>query len=147
MGGGIHGAGRCRAAHAGRGALGAGGRSRVGNLRAAHRWALDHRPADAGRIVAALYWYGYFRGPAEVFVWADETVEYLDADDPSAVGALATASLGAWRRGDLARSRQLGERALALDPAPGTRFARTALRSAAGLAGDQLAASCTATPC
>ncbi len=55
----------------------------LGNLRAAHRWALDHRPTDAGRIIAALYWYGYFRGPAEVFAWADETVECLDADDPS----------------------------------------------------------------
>ena len=42
-------------------------------------------------------------------------VERLDDDEPSAAGALATASLGAWRRGDL-RSRGLGERAVALDP-------------------------------
>ena len=116
----------------------------LGNLRAAHRWALEHEPVLARRIVAALFWYGYFRGPAEVFEWADETIEDLPDGDPTVVGALATAALGAWRRGDLARSRQLGERAIALDtspqPAPGARFARTALRSAAGLAGDQLSA-------
>jgi predicted ATPase/DNA-binding SARP family transcriptional activator len=113
----------------------------LGNLRAAHRWALEHDPSQARRIVAALYWHGYFRGPAEVFEWADDTIEHLDEGDPTAVGALATAALGAWRRGDLASARQLGERALALDtgaqPAPGARFAREALRSAAGLAGDQ----------
>ena len=112
----------------------------LGNLRAAHRWALDHEPVQARRIMAALFWYGYFRGPAEVFEWADQTIEHLPDGDPTVVGALATAALGAWRRGDLTRSRQLGERAIARGPAPGTRFAWTALRSAAGLAGDQLGA-------
>ena len=73
----------------------------LGNLRAAHRWALDHQPVQARRIIAALFWYGYFRGPAEVFEWADETIEHLPDGDPTVVGALATAALGAWRRGDL----------------------------------------------
>ena len=118
----------------------------LGNLRAAHRWALDHDAIGARRIVAALYWYDYFHGPAEIVEWADATVERLTADEaePSAVGALATAALGACRRGDLDRACRLGERAVALDrgrdPSPGARFARTALRSALGLAGDQLGA-------
>ena len=79
-------------------------------------------------------------------MWADETVERLAAGevDPTVVGALATAALGAWRRGDLARARELGERAIGLDTgpqvAPGSRFAREALRSASGLGGDQLTA-------
>ena len=112
----------------------------VANLRAAHRWCVDHDPASAMRIVAALYWYAYWYGPPEVFAWADDTVvRFAASGDPHLPGAYATAAVGAWRRADFDRARALAQRGIELAAAAGdpasARFAWEALRSTELLAG------------
>jgi tetratricopeptide (TPR) repeat protein len=112
----------------------------LANLRAAHRWCLDHDHALATRLVAALFWYAYFHGPAELFAWADETVvRCTDASLAGLPGTHATAALGWWRRGDLARAQTTAERGIDLagdDDPVSARFAWEALRSTVALAGD-----------
>jgi predicted ATPase/DNA-binding winged helix-turn-helix (wHTH) protein len=112
----------------------------LANIRAALSWCLDHDPLSASDIVAALYWYAYWYGTAEVFDWADRTVEVVSSmTSPRVAAALATAAAGSCRRGDLDRARMLAERAIALaqgtDPGA-ARFAWEALRSAELLSGD-----------
>jgi predicted ATPase/DNA-binding SARP family transcriptional activator len=112
----------------------------LANLRAAHRWSLDHDPELATRLGAALFWYAYFHGPAELFAWADETVaRYPDGSLAGLPGAYATVALGWWRRGDLSRARAAAETGIELagdrDPVA-ARFAWEALRSTEALAGD-----------
>jgi predicted ATPase/DNA-binding SARP family transcriptional activator len=112
----------------------------LANLRAAHRWSLDHDHALATRLVAALFWYAYFHGPAELFAWADETVTRCSGRSlPGLPGAYATVALGWWRRGDLSRARTAAETGIELaerHDAVAARFAWEALRSTEALAGD-----------
>jgi predicted ATPase/DNA-binding SARP family transcriptional activator len=110
----------------------------LANLRAAHRWCLRHDAARSLRLVAALFWYGYWYGTAELFTWADEAVARCSGPPRALAGASATAAIGAWRHGDLARARAIAERAVALVDADDTaaRFAWEAMRSTEGLAGD-----------
>ncbi|MGQ0623653.1 MAG: BTAD domain-containing putative transcriptional regulator [Sporichthyaceae bacterium] len=110
-----------------------------GNLRGAHRWALNHDPGLALRL-AGQYWFALWHAPAEVLDRTEETVRrYQDYDHPALPAALATAAVGAWRRGDLDRARELGERALSAAPDrlhPSARFAWEALADAALFAGE-----------
>jgi tetratricopeptide (TPR) repeat protein len=112
----------------------------LANLRSAHRWSLEHDHALATRLVAALFWYAYYHGPAELFSWADETVARCsDRSLAGLPGTYATVALGWWRRGDLSRARTAAETGIELagdhDPVS-ARFAWEALRSTEALAGD-----------
>ena len=87
----------------------------IDNLRAAHRWALDHDRADlALRLSAALHFYAVHRLRDEVLGWAA-----LAAALPTATGhplratAWASASFGAAHRGDRAEAVELAERGIA----------------------------------
>lgn len=79
------------------------------DLRAAHRWCLEHREADlAVRLVAALHWYTHWRRRAEVYVWAEDTLP-LAASHPGFPAVCATAGGGAWQRGDRPRAGELSK--------------------------------------
>jgi predicted ATPase len=108
----------------------------LANLRAAVRWCRRNDIGAASRLVGSLYWYAYFWGPAEVTTWADDVV--VAAGDTAGTGALATAALGAWRRGALARAQTLGERGVtpATEDPVVARFAWEAVRSAHLVAGE-----------
>jgi predicted ATPase/class 3 adenylate cyclase len=93
------------------------------NLRAAHRWCMLHRPGDAVRIVASLFWWAYSGGPSEIYAWAADTIDG-SAHHPRLPLVFATAALGAWRRGDLEGARVLAGRAI--DLAAGEESARYA---------------------
>jgi predicted ATPase len=112
----------------------------LANLRAAHQWCLAHDADRAARLAGALFWYGYWYAPSEVFGWADQTVEHFaDAGQPPLTGAFATAALGAWRRGDLTRARTLALRGIETAPPDdptSARFAWEALRTIEGLQGN-----------
>jgi predicted ATPase/class 3 adenylate cyclase/DNA-binding SARP family transcriptional activator len=111
----------------------------LANLRAAHRWCLEHDPDGAVRMVAALFLSAGWYGPAEVFAWADQTVDRCAATGhPQLAGAFATAAMGAWRNGDLTRARALAERGASLAPSdhPGTVYAWRALRDTELIAGN-----------
>jgi len=102
------------------------------NLRAAHRWSLEHDPNTAVRIAGSMFWYAYWYGASEAFEWGASTAEAVSDDaGPALAGACATASLGACRRGDIATARALAERGIAVaasDPIA-ARFAWQALSS------------------
>jgi predicted ATPase/class 3 adenylate cyclase len=75
----------------------------LGNLHAAHLWAIERRDADlAARLLVSLWNYGLQRLSAENFRWVDEAMAALRLEDhmraPELLGA---AALGAWMRGDL----------------------------------------------
>ncbi|MHA6781484.1 BTAD domain-containing putative transcriptional regulator [Pseudonocardia saturnea] len=85
------------------------------NLRAAHRWAVDHDRADVAlRLSAALHFYAVHRLRDEVLGWAA-----LAAALPTAAGhplratACASASFGAAHRGERAAAVELAEQGLA----------------------------------
>jgi predicted ATPase/DNA-binding SARP family transcriptional activator len=88
------------------------------NLRAACRWSIDADGADSAlRLLAPLYLYAWSRMPAEVSEWAEAASSQPAATgNPALPAVLAVAAIGAWRRGDLHRARQLAEQATA---APG----------------------------
>jgi len=100
------------------------------NLRAAHRWCLDHDGELSIRLVASLYRYTWSGAPSEVSTWAAEAVSrFPDVSHPSSPVAYAVAALGWCFRGDLDAARALAEAALAKatdDPVP-ARFAWEAL--------------------
>ncbi len=109
------------------------------NLRAAHRWSLDHDPGTAVRIAGSMFWYAYWYGAAEAFAWGATTAAAVSDDvGPALAGACATASLGACRRGDVATARALAERAVAVAAGEPTaaRFAWQALSSAEMMMGN-----------
>jgi predicted ATPase/DNA-binding SARP family transcriptional activator len=102
----------------------------LANLRAAHRWCLDRRPEAAVSLVASLYRYCWCGAPSEVYSWAEEVVaRNSGAGPPQLAAAYATATLGAWHRGDLPRARVLAEAGTtSADAEPGAaRFAWEAL--------------------
>ncbi|MFW6090954.1 MAG: BTAD domain-containing putative transcriptional regulator [Actinomycetota bacterium] len=92
----------------------------LANLRAAHRWAVEHNDADCTlRLAAALHLFAFYRLRDEVFVWAEQAAEL-----PAAAGhrlapmVWGIAALGATNRGELVRARTLADRALAAAPDP-----------------------------
>jgi len=109
------------------------------NLRAAHRWCLEHDLDGAVRVAAALFVAAGWYGPTEVFGWAEQTVERAAASaHPRLPGAFATAAMGAWRRGDLSRARDLAGRGTAVAPAEplSAGYAWRALRDTELIAGN-----------
>lgn len=111
----------------------------LANLRAAHRWSLDHDPDTAMRIAGAMFWYACWYGVSEAFEWAATTVAGArdEARAPLAA-ACATAALGACRRGDMRDARALAERGIAAATSDPTaaRFAWEALSSAEMMTGN-----------
>jgi predicted ATPase/DNA-binding SARP family transcriptional activator len=85
------------------------------NLRAAHRWSVEHSDIDTAlRLVAALREYSFRCMHAEITSWADDAIALSDAGShdryPVAVGVSA---YGRFIRGDLEGAIELGERAVA----------------------------------
>jgi predicted ATPase/DNA-binding SARP family transcriptional activator len=95
----------------------------LANLRAAQRWCLEHDPDGAVRLSAALYRHAWGGAPAELHVWARQTVHHFpDLAHPRLPAAYATAALSAWHGGDLAAARDLAEAGIAAaaqDPGAG----------------------------
>ncbi|MCA1844144.1 MAG: hypothetical protein LC792_13360, partial [Actinobacteria bacterium] len=90
------------------------------------------------RLAAALYWYGYECGLSEILAWAEEAVDcFGSVAHPSLPAACATAAVGAWMRGDLARARVLAERGIAAagDDQAGARLAFEAIGDVESFAG------------
>jgi predicted ATPase/DNA-binding SARP family transcriptional activator len=85
------------------------------NLRAACRWSVGADGADTAlRLLAPLYLYVWSRMPAEVSEWAEVACSRpAAAGHPALPAVLAVAAIGAWRRGDLRRARQLADQATA----------------------------------
>jgi predicted ATPase/DNA-binding SARP family transcriptional activator len=87
------------------------------NLRAAHRWCLDHDGELSIRLIASLYRYTWSGAPSEVSRWAAQAVSrYSDFSHPLLPVAYAVAALGWCFRGDLAAARTLAQGALAKAP-------------------------------
>jgi predicted ATPase len=85
------------------------------NLRAAHRWSIEHPDIDTAlRLVAGLREYSFRCMHAEIASWADIAIELPDASAheryPVAVGV---AAYGRFVRGDLEGAIQLGGQAVA----------------------------------
>lgn len=87
----------------------------LANLGAAHAWALrSGNRSVAAELSAALYWFAHWRTRTDVLAWAEQLADDEPADvGPHLARALAAAGHGAWMRGELARARVLGERAVA----------------------------------
>jgi len=92
------------------------------NLRAAHRWSLDHAEIDVAiRLVVALREYSFRTMRAEVIQWADDVLALDGAyEHPRAALALAVAAYGRFVRGDLEASIASGRRAMALAESTGS---------------------------
>lgn len=90
----------------------------LANLRAAHRWTIDHDAADlALRLAAALYAFAFWRLRDEVFVWAEEAAAVpAAAGHPLRPTVWGVAAHGISNRGELSRAREIAERALAAAP-------------------------------
>jgi predicted ATPase/DNA-binding SARP family transcriptional activator len=85
------------------------------NLRAAHRWSVEHSDIDTAlRLVAGLREYAFRCMHAEIASWADVAIAMSEACTheryPVAVGV---AAYGRFVRGDLEGAIELGERAVA----------------------------------
>ena len=93
----------------------------LANLRAACRWSLDADAADTAlRLLAPLYLYTWSRMPAELSEWAEMACSGPAARrHPALPAVLAVAAIGAWRRGDLQRARQLADQSTAAQGPPG----------------------------
>lgn len=59
----------------------------------------------------ALHWYAFYRGRAEVFLWAEETLS-LVASQPGVAEVYATAGIGAWARGVHRRATEFAQAGL-----------------------------------
>ncbi len=84
------------------------------NLRAAHRWSIEHADVDVAlRLVAGLREYAFRCMHAEIISWADDAIALPGAAEherfPVVVGAAAYAR---FVRGDLEGAIELGERAV-----------------------------------
>jgi predicted ATPase/DNA-binding SARP family transcriptional activator len=93
--------------------------SAMDDLRAVHRRALTAGDlALLGRLLAALFWFDYWRPGAEVAGWAEEALTLPDATTaPVAPLLFACAATAAWVRGDLPAAAGLASRATAYDRA------------------------------
>jgi hypothetical protein len=86
----------------------------LANLRAAHRWCLEHDPDASIRLAGSLYRYIWNGASSEVFVWAEETVSrFPDVQHPRLPIACAAAALGRALSGDLGTARSLAEAGVA----------------------------------
>jgi predicted ATPase len=96
------------------------------DLRAAHRWALDHDLGLAGRLSAALAWFAKFHMPPEVSAWAEQVAEAAirDPDRPVVrlTAVLGVAAAGARTRGDFGRAEELAARATDTADDPDLRY-------------------------
>jgi predicted ATPase/DNA-binding SARP family transcriptional activator len=110
----------------------------LANLRAAHRWSLDHDPDTAMRIAGSMFWYTCWYGASEAFEWAALSAQRVHQDTPKLAPVCATAALGACRRGDMATARALAERGIAsaADAPVAARFTWEALSSAEMMSGN-----------
>jgi predicted ATPase/DNA-binding SARP family transcriptional activator len=93
-----------------------GSLDRLAELRVAHRFLLRTGDGDrALRLASGLHLTALFRMQSEVFGWITETAErFGDLDHPDAEWVLASACMGRWQTGDLARAHVLAERAVAV---------------------------------
>jgi predicted ATPase/DNA-binding SARP family transcriptional activator len=85
------------------------------NLRAAHRWAVEHGDTDlALRITSGLRYYALYRFRDEVVSWGEAAIE-LPGAEHHALFALACGAVGEGltARGELGRATALAERLLA----------------------------------
>ena len=95
--------------------------------------------------MTALYWYAFWYAATEACVWALEVIEREPPPHP-ALGAHATAALGAWRRGEHHHARAIAARDRTRRRRPAQRFAWEALSSTAVVQGDYAEAlACHAT--
>ncbi len=105
------------------------------DLRAAHRWAVEHDLDLALRLSSALHWYVDSWGPSEVAAWAERAVAAASGrTHPLLPVALASAATGARDRGNLVEAARLAHRGMeaAGDPAdPVCRYARYVLADVA----------------
>jgi predicted ATPase len=86
----------------------------LANLRAAHRWCLDHDPELAIRLAGSLYRFAWSGAPSEVATWAEEAVSrFSEFSHPRVPAAYAAAALGRSLRGDLLGARNLAEAGIA----------------------------------
>lgn len=117
----------------------------LANLRAAHHWLLESGDGDGAlRLSAALFWYGFGSGASEVFAWAEQAAErFAGLDHPQLPTVYALGAVGAWQRGDLARSAVLAERGVevAKDYPVTGRLAREAVGDVCGFSGEFEAAA------
>jgi predicted ATPase/DNA-binding SARP family transcriptional activator len=93
----------------------------LGELRAAHAWALDHDIEVALRIVVALSSHAEEALVAEPFEWALRAVQRAEADGHASswlAQGYAVAAMGARFGGDLPRAQELVDRALTVDGHP-----------------------------
>lgn len=90
----------------------------VGNLRAAHGWALrTGNRAVSAELSAALVWFGYLRTRFDVLAWAEDLVNDELADGgPHLARALFAASMAALMRNEIDLARAVAERAVAVAP-------------------------------
>jgi tetratricopeptide (TPR) repeat protein len=85
------------------------------NFQAALEWGLDHTPAYALRLAAALPWYWYFRGAlGEGRRWLERSLTTASTDDLVLARAQFGAGALAWAQGDHAAARSLLEQAVPL---------------------------------
>jgi predicted ATPase/DNA-binding SARP family transcriptional activator len=91
-------------------------------LRAAHRWAMEHDPELATEIPASLYVYAHASFVDEPLLWAQQLLERIRADHPRVPILLGCAARRLMRRGKITEARRLaleaadlaGDRASAL---------------------------------
>jgi predicted ATPase/DNA-binding SARP family transcriptional activator len=85
------------------------------NLRAAHRWSIEHPDIDTAlRLVAALREYSFRCMHAEIASWADVAIELTGASNHDRYPiAVAVAAYGRFARGDLEGAVHLGGKAVA----------------------------------
>ncbi|MDP8930156.1 MAG: winged helix-turn-helix domain-containing protein [Actinomycetota bacterium] len=90
----------------------------LGNLRAAHTWALHHDDVDiALRISAGLFWYAEYRVNAEVHAWAEHVARGVSTHALLPV-VWASAAAGMRNAGDLTHAAEMAERGLAATAGP-----------------------------
>jgi predicted ATPase len=113
------------------------------NIRAALGWSLTHAPETALRIVAALFWFWYYRGHlTEGRDWIERALATGASANPEArARALNWSSAFAWERADYATATARAEEALTLARTGGDRssegWALVNLGAVASLLGDR----------
>ena len=90
------------------------------DLRAARRRAhLTGDVALLGRLIAALYWFDFWRPGSEVMGWAEDTLAITGLDEqPTAPQVYAAAATAAWSIGELDRAEQLAAHGATLGEGP-----------------------------
>jgi predicted ATPase len=106
----------------------------LGDLRAAHRWAVKYDLPVAARLSAGLVWFAKFHQLPEVAIWAEETAEEIvrhpEIEVAGAAAVFGSAAAGARARGDHGRAAELAARGVAAAEStgdPGCRYPVTVL--------------------